>query len=54
MSLRVGVKDPYIEKCSLIPVVPEALSADIKAGTVFRVGCGISECFTCEGLQCWL
>ena len=48
------VKDLYIKKCSLIPVVPEALGADVKAGTVFCVGCGISECFTGERLQCWL
>ena len=25
-----------------------------KVGTVFRVGCGVSECSTFEGLQCWL
>ena len=37
-----------------MPVVPEALSTDVEVGNVFRVGCGISECFTCEELQCWL
>ena len=54
MCLSVGIKNPYIEKCSLILVVPEALSADVKAGAVFCISCGISECFTCEGLQWWL
>ena len=36
----IGVEYPYVQKCSLVPVAPEAVGTDVESGSIFCVGGG--------------
>ena len=50
-ALCVWVEHPYVKKCTLLLVPPEALGTDVCTSIVFSVCCPIVQLLACEGLK---
>ena len=53
MALCKWVEYPHVKKCTLPISTPKTLRYYVEAGSVFTVGCSVSEAFFCHRLQTW-
>ena len=53
LGLCVWIEHPYVEKCTLPISSPEALHHDIYSGSLFPVGCSVSQMFPGHRLETW-
>ena len=50
----VGVEYPDIEKCTSMPVTPEALCPNVQTGTILSIGGGVGKGLCGHSLEWWL
>ena len=50
----VGVEYPDIEKCTSVPVTPEALCPNVQTGTIISIGGGVEKELCGQSLEWWL
>ena len=50
----VVVEYPDIEKCTSVPVTPEALRPNVQTGTIISVGGGVGKGLCGQSLEWWL
>ena len=50
----VGVEYPDIEKCTSVPVTPEALRPNVQTGIIISIGGGVGKGLCGQSLEWWL